>query len=275
MYNVIAVDISNKAVMDIMNRQKQSISLLTDIKIAYPVKRLVDNIKELSVKYKKLPVYELIYDNINEWYDTINFLNVRSMTKKRMNISNYISLLTDNYGSIMDCIETKIDDSTYLKMKEALSTRDSFYDKILINNCPIHGIVHMDISKLNECLKDRIGYLLGYYGASDSYLHPIDCYKDLFNELNEILKSQERKEIVEISLSEKKKLNLIYHPSEEFYSISRYPYFTGGSPHQSKIDSLVNTFKHFESLIPRVKIYIDFNYSSPYDSLCVYRFSES
>lgn len=275
MKNIITNDISNKDVMNIINRQKQSIILLTDIKIAYPVKRLVDNIKKLSVKYEKLPVCELIYDNLDEWYNTINFSNVRSITDKHLTISEYISLLTDNYGSIMDCIETRIDESTYLKMKEALSIRDNFYDKILINNCPIHGIIHMNISKLNECLKERLRYLIGYYGIYDCYLHSIGLYKDLFNELYNIIKSQERKEIIEVSLDEKKKLKLIYHPYEEFYSKSRYPYFTNNTPCQSKIDSLINVFKHYESLIPRVKIYVDFNYSSPYDSLSVYRFSES
>lgn len=273
MKNIIAVDISNKQVIDVLNRQKQSINLLTDIKIAYPVKRLVDNIKELSVKYEKLPIYEIIYDNLDEWYDTIKFSNIISITDKHLTVSKYISFLIDNYGSIMDCIETKIDDSTYLKMKEALSIRDNFYDRILINNCPIHGIVHMNIPKLNKCLKERMKFI-NYYSIFDCYLHPIGLYKELFNELYEILKSQERKEIVEISLDEKKKLITKYYSSEMFHSKSRYPYFTNNTPCQSKIDSLINTFQYFESMIPRAKIYIDFNYSSPYDSFSVYRFSE-
>lgn len=274
MKNVISIDISNKEVMDILNRQKQSINLLTDIKIAYPVKRLIDNIKELSFKHEKLPVYEIIYDNLDEWYDIIKFSNIISITDKHLTISKYISLLIDNYGSIMDCIETRIDDSTYLKMKEAISIRNNYYDKILINNCPIYGIVHMNIPKLIECLKEKIINLSDCYGGCYCYLSPIDLYKDLFNELYEITKSQERKEIVEISLDENKKLITKYYPSEMFHSKSRRPYFVNDVQFCSKIDTLVGTFEFIESTAPKTKIYVDFNYSSPYDSFSVYIFHE-
>lgn len=272
MKNIIAVDISNKEVMDILNRQKQSINLLTDIRISYPVKRLVDNIKELSFKYEKLPVYEIIYDNLDEWYDTIKFSNIILITDKHLTMSKYITLLTEHYGSIMDCIETRIDDNNYLKMKEALSIRNNYYDKILINNFPIYGIVHMNIPKLIECLKERIIQLSDCYGGYNCYLHPIGLYKDLFNELYEIIKSQERKEIVEISLDENKKLITKYYPSEMFHSKSRRPYFINDVSLCSKIDTVIGTFQYFESIMPKTKIYIDFNYSSPHDSFSVYRF---
>lgn len=272
MKNIISIDISNKEVIDTLNIQKQSINILTDIKISYPVKRLIDNIKELSFKHEKLPIYEIIYDNLDEWYDIIKFSNVKSITDKHLTMSKYITLLINHYGSIMDCIETRIDDSTYLKMKEALSIRNNYYDKILINNFPIYGIVHMNIPKLIECLKERIINLSDCYGGYNCYLSSIDWYKDLFNELYEIIKSQERKEIVEISLDENKKLITKYYPSEMFHSKSRRPYFVNDVRFCSKIDTLVGTFEYFESITPKAKIYIDFNYSSPHDSFSVYRF---
>ena len=121
------------------NLQKQTISLLTNIENTYPVKRLIDNIKDLSSKYGKHLVYQITYDNLDEWYDVIKLPNFMRIAGKTLNMSQYIHLLEHNYSRIMDCIETRIDDSTYLKMKEALKIRDNFYDKILINNCPIYG----------------------------------------------------------------------------------------------------------------------------------------
>ena len=88
----------------------------------------------------------------------------------------------------------------------------------------------------------------------------------------EIIKSQERKEIVEISLDENKKLITKYYPSEMFHSKSRHPYFRNSVPFISKIDNVISDFEYFESITPKAKIYIDFNYSSPHDSFSVYRF---
>ena len=60
-----------------------------------------------------------------------------------------------------------------------------------------------------------------------------------------------------------------------FNSKSRHPYFGNSVPLHTKTDNLIEDFTHFEAICPKTKIYIDYNYSSPYDSFSVYRFSES
>lgn len=273
MRNITAVDISNREIIDIISRQKQSISLLTNIENTYPVKRLIDNIKELSSKYEKNLVYQITYDNLDEWYDIIKLPNFMAIMGKHLNISQYIHLLEHNYSRIMNCIETRIDDSTYLKIKKALSTRNNFYDKILINNCPIYGAIHMNIDKFSKCFmpleytKNHI-----YTELNKCYLHPITCYEDLFNEIYEIIKSQERKEIVELTINGNMKLIFKYYNSKDLESKPRRPYFINSVPNRSKIDSMICDLEHFFTVNQHAKVYIDFNYSSPNDSFSVYSF---
>lgn len=259
--------------INMLNLQKQSISLLTNIENSYPVKRLIDNIKELSSKYEKNLVYEITYDNLDEWYDVIKLPNFMSKTGKYLNMSQYIHLLEHNYSRITDCIEIRIDDSTYLKMKEALKIRDSFYDKILINNCPIYGTIHMNIEKFSEsfipleCTTNPI-----YTEYNNYYLHPLTCYEDLFNELYEIIKSQERKEIVELTINGNMKLIFKYQNAKDLESKARRPYFVNSIPGQSKLDSMICDFGHFFTVNRQATVYIDFNYSSHHDSFSVYVF---
>lgn len=274
--------------------RRNFIDFITNIKYTYPVERLKKDIKEIYDKAGK-PLFirtiekNIIYDNLDEWNDFVkpdNFV-LRVISKRALefkegcisqnmieeyNINTYIEMIIEFYQELMDCIETRIDAEVYLKVKDLTEGHINFYNDVFVQYCPIYGVVHFNKEKCINLMKRSDNSFISknpYYSfGRKTYITQI------LQEWGNIIDSQKRNEIVEVSINvNRKQIDFKYYPSILFesYSRSMLSVYKKCSRTTSVIDTVLHTADcDFITPDNPRKIYIDLNYCPYEHGPCVF-----